>query len=601
MESSLLIKYQEIFETYLNFCPWYRRTLVDLNDIHSWLRDIDIRIGSNESDLYILMEWFNSTNLIKPLAVLSDTPKDSRSENYKWEERYENGLISFPIEIYESGKPPEAIPWNYNKKFYLYHPIQVFQLLHYLRGNSYENLKNNKYYKSFYWTRRLNFRDYLVDHVEKYLKRENKSKEQYIKEQSEEGYGFNRFDFEYFGQNRWLSEKELILWIKLESLYHVDFLRPSSRNKINITIQSTIWDNKEKVYQMMNKFDEWYNKIMDNFSEFFTSKDFKTVKEFIGWLESHTMFDGLNDFKDLFILIKNQKKNKLKRFMSLFVNLLQIIKVLKISSRKLIETFPELENEKIERKWFDQKYIFESDEEKTEYIQKVYLDYGLTQKDTYVLYVEGRTEVILLEEWLKYVDYRQNIKIDIKELPSGKSTAFIFEYLAKNFDASEHFLILDADKPEYVESKRNQLKGKDISGDSYHIFNPDFVTANFESWEILEAFKMYFNEISEIINKNREKKISLIENDLRFLQKMIEKKKESEKFEDILEYFLKIKFNTSFKKTAFAQHLLILIRDNLSKPKRDRIYHFEEIIGKFVTMIQKKQFPESVAKKLFDD
>ena len=69
--------YKEIFETYLNFCPHYRRNIIDLNDMYKWLEDIDLRgrYFSNKYDFFLLMEWFNAIGLIRPLAVLSYPPE----------------------------------------------------------------------------------------------------------------------------------------------------------------------------------------------------------------------------------------------------------------------------------------------------------------------------------------------------------------------------------------------------------------------------------------------------------------------------------------------------------------------------------------------
>lgn len=53
METDNIAKiYKEIFETYLNFCPHYRRNLIDLNDMYKWLEDIDLRSSffSNKYD-----------------------------------------------------------------------------------------------------------------------------------------------------------------------------------------------------------------------------------------------------------------------------------------------------------------------------------------------------------------------------------------------------------------------------------------------------------------------------------------------------------------------------------------------------------------------
>jgi len=623
MTSKLSETYKEIFETYLNFCPYYRRNLIDLNEIYKWLDDIDLRkrFFFDKYDLYILMEWFNAINLIKPIALLSFPPERFKgtlfvigSNSSKLKQLYDDGLISFPKEIYNlnNKSPNEVKPWEYRvykpeindnndyRKFieydldlYLYHPIQFFQLITYLRGSTYKNLLNKKEYKEFYWKRRLTFNDSVVKKIEECLKEKNLSKEQYIKEESDKGIGFHQFEFIYYKQHRWLIEKALLMWIEFESLYHIEFLRPSNSREINIELQVSLWDsNKEELLDtIFKKYNEWHIEVIENFSKYFSIDEFTTLKEFITWTEIQLRIDGLDNFKDLYLLINNEKKSKLKGFVSFFVNILQVVKTLRLFSDKFIKTFPELESEKQEPKWYDPKYILEEDEE-TEYIQKVYLDYGLTQKDTYLLYVEGPTEVILLEDWLELVYLRVKVKVNVKPIHGKKD--YIFKYLTKEFDANEHFLILDEDKPGYAESKKNELKGRGISEDSFFIFSPDFITANFEPLEIIEALKSYFNDISEKIYEGTGQRTILTESDLLDLGEELENKDEYNKFEDLIENFLRKKLqNPTFeiKKTHFAQHLLSIMRKNLSQTNRSKKYPFEEVIGKFVSRIQKKKYP----------
>ncbi len=145
--------------------------------------------------------------------------------------------------------------------------------------------------------------------------------------------------------------------------------------------------------------------------------------------------------------------------------------------------------------------------------------------------------------------------------------------------------------PGYIESKKGQLKDAGISEDSYHIFYPDFITANFEAIEVFRAFMSYFHEIKNKIESRSERKIELIESDKQELVKRLIKKKEIEKYENIIEKFLKEKVDINMKKVDFANHLLNIMRNNLSNSKRNKKYLFEEILGKFIDKISKKRYP----------
>ena len=145
--------------------------------------------------------------------------------------------------------------------------------------------------------------------------------------------------------HQWLIEKALLIWIKFESVYHTKFLRPSNLRDINIELQISLLDftKDELIDKMLKEFNEWYIEKMDNFSKYFSIDEFTTLKGFIQWTEIHLRIDGLDSFKDLFLLINNEKKSKLKGFISFFVNILQVVKTLRffnsLSLVKLLDIF----------------------------------------------------------------------------------------------------------------------------------------------------------------------------------------------------------------------------------------------------------------------
>ena len=134
--------------------------------------------------------------------------------------------------------------------------------------------------------------------------------------------------------------------------------------------------------------------------------------------------------------------------------MIEIIRILRMIEKKFINTFPSLNKHDVPPKWYEPKYVLEKGEE-IENRQIVLLDYGLTQADTFIIFVEGKTELILLEEWLKFISRLSRVKVNLKEL-TGKRKAFMFKYLVKNFNATEYFLVLDQDTEEYARGKKEE-------------------------------------------------------------------------------------------------------------------------------------------------
>ena len=626
--------YSKIFKVYLDFSPTYRRNLIDLKQMFDWLKEIEYNPGiSDYPDFFLLMEWFNSINLIKPFFVVHFPAQHPYHICYNQQEvlvnninntdlktLYEEGYLCFPAEIYNikpSSSKNISNQWNFKKikhkikvkaknasengqseikiaieeTIYFYHPIQFFQLITYLQAFSYRDLLNKKQYKEFYWSRRFNFDDWVINRIKKYLKEEEKSTEEFIKEEISHGSSFHQIHGILFGQNRWLIERSLLLWLKLEPLFNPTFYTYRFSREISLDWQVL---QDKKFNKLADKYYDWREKIFNSFPTFFEEGDFKKVNEFRVRVERYLRIDGLDNFIDLFLRINAEKKNKLKRSPNYFVNMLEIVKTLRLMEHELIRNFPNLSKISKESKWYEPKYFFEDENEEIEYNKKILLDYGIFQEEKFVVFVEGDTELILLDDWLRMMFFRRDIKISLKKLPSGKKTASHFKNLVIDFKGSEFFLILDADTPNYIEGKKAELSGAGIDEDSYKIFIPDFITANYSIDEVFGAFLTFFKEIKEKIELNSEKKIKLSDSEKQKLLNDLKDKAEFDKYEDIIENFLKSKLNKEnykLKKTNFANHLLAIQIKNFSKTSRNR-YQFEEVLGKFIDKIQRIRFPE---------
>lgn len=152
---------------------------------------------------------------------------------------------------------------------------------------------------------------------------------------------------------------------------------------------------------------------------------------------------------------------------------------------------------------------------------------------------------------------------------------------------------MDADTYKYIAGKKGDLEDKGIDKDAYCIFFPDFVTANFGVKEIIEAFENFFEDFKNKIEEKGKQKVNLVNKDKEELLEKLNNKTEEEKFEDIIEEFLKIKLNNpnyKLKKTQYAEHLATVLRKNLSLGVKR--YPFEDPLGKFIKKIQKRQFPD---------
>ena len=196
---------------------------------------------------------------------------------------------------------------------------------------------------------------------------------------------------------------------------------------------------------------------------------------------------------DLLNLLSPEKKQKMYGWSNYLLNLVQISKNLQNFLLYSAEKGISIPEETQKKKWWEPKYIFKSEEKYQTYLSTVLFDYGISPKDSVVIFVEGPTESTLLKNWLKFVHYRTGIPVSVKIL-GGKSKDFVFtDYFFQNFH-QDSYLVIDSDSKSYIRGKLANLENIGIPRERIYIPNPDFVTENFKPIELIEALKIFIEE-----------------------------------------------------------------------------------------------------------
>ncbi|MBN2157712.1 MAG: hypothetical protein JW776_16815 [Candidatus Lokiarchaeota archaeon] len=627
--------YREIFEEYLNYCPIYARELIDLKDMFIWYSKLKIKRGFERfEDFCILMEWYNFIGLIKPFCV-AKFPKNhpflqcindkevliNRVTLNSWKKMDDFGIIDFPEEIYnidttEESKLNNFIEtdfWNHQKiehtlevpeekkteisetteeKYikisieetrYYYHPIQFIQAMTLMRGDSLSLLSNRSHFEKFYWIRRFRFDDYVINRIKESLKSKNNSIEEFIQMKVDSAKNYNLLREIFYVQYCWLKPDILRLWIRVESFTRPFFYTLGSNPRVNMSWRKYdpwVRDDNKNVQDGISEYNNWYDKKLKSLSSDFSTDDLKTLRDLYKKIECLLVgnFDGLEKIVDILSIIKPSKKKKLKGFLNYLMNLIQISRYLeaftKIWEKNGLQ-FP-AEKEKATDFW-KPNFYFDTEEEFYEHLDNLLLDYGLTPKNSVIIFVEGSTDYIFLREWLYMVYYIIGVPVIAVPL-NGKSRDFLFiEYYFKVI-SKRSFLVLDLDKKESLPGKVANLKDKGIPEENYYLPYPDFATVNFSHEEIIRAIKKYISDNEESYEGKEEEIYDQA-------RKRLSEMKDEEKVEDIVTDEILFGIN----KKEFSEYLSKVMVEQLQKRDRTK-YDFEIKIGNFINNIITQKF-----------
>jgi len=138
-----MVNYEDIFKTYLDFCPYYRRRLYTITEICDWLQFADLiprHMPRNDKDsFFVFLDFFYRNKLVTPFFS-----KDIKARCFghiigeeRWRQAHKKGFIRFwdDNKLRESGL---THPYSFNGleerkvDLYLYHPLPVVQIMSFL-------------------------------------------------------------------------------------------------------------------------------------------------------------------------------------------------------------------------------------------------------------------------------------------------------------------------------------------------------------------------------------------------------------------------------------------------------------------------------------
>ena len=509
--------YQQLFELFLKSNPFFRRKLIKIKDIHKWIKDLKINKHlERETNLKIFLEYLHHENVIIPFFKIefpfehkfhirwnnmSNLTNDIRENS--WEEVYKENLIIFLDNEQErlkkwnhknTKREVEENLYSIEESIHYYHPIQFIQLLSILFQIKKINpdLLSIKTYFEYYWERFFEFEgDSYVKRIKEFLNKQNKSIQEYIHNIRKKQY-FTIYE-QILPRFLWLKSEVFQLWIKLEAIFSPSFYIPSHLKapfqiKRNIIRKNDVDDAYRKdIYDRREKF--------ENIQEFFSSEEVKIIIYLLDVFEEEHDFEGLDKWFDLIIQINKSKKNKLKGFLSFYVNIFEIIRILKLALWYL-------EPDEEKKKRIKPEYYFRDVKDKEIYMQHLLGDYNLFAEKIYIIYVEGITEESILNKFFStYYRLYRSINIDIHNMTGESNKDFTFGYAIRHFKSKKHFLFLDADTEKDERKRRKDLKDKKINEKYYKFFKPDFVTENFTSEQIYESYQKYMKEEEVVLTE----------------------------------------------------------------------------------------------------
>ena len=494
------------------------RRLITKEEFADWAKELDFfkSIGNRREDFFIFFDYLETIELMSPLKIAR---KGSEFGN---QIALEKGSLIF--------EKPEN---EYLNTFdHYYHPFQFFQFILY-----YNYFKNKSIQKSlFYFFRKkrwteINIKDkkikdkqvkrieeekykWMGETIKKRFKLYNRNASKNMnKKRRKEQIRKNKKDLKqalkkeinnvYTGleglrELTWLRPALLKTWLKLDSLlfYGEYIITPNFINVSHCTV-NCLPDDTKKEERIIKEFHKWREKIFNKKEQILIKEEIGNLKTFIFEIErifnrsSRNLMDGLDKWSDLFDLIPRNKLSLIQGITNIFLNILSIKRFLirvtwAIANYNLI-AYPK--DSKNKRPYF---FITESNEI-IPYRSSILADFNLFITIPFILYVEGRTEWVLLNE---YVDKKFGYRFDVENMVGINNLPYYKQICDAVQGRIFYFFIDFHNLDEYI-SKKDKYK------ENCSFFFPDFITENFTLEEFFRAFKSWIATIKLNIRKDQ--------------------------------------------------------------------------------------------------
>jgi len=430
--------YEDIFKTYLDFCPYYRRRLYTITEIYDWLQSADLiprYMPRNDKDpFFVFLDFLYRNKLVTPF--FSKGVKARCFGRIIGEDRWRQAHKKEFIRFWDNNKLRESgltHPYSFNGleerkvDLYLYHPLQVVQIMSFLVKMM------RKCYDIF------QFKDFYYF----YIKRMSE-----IKNEPYEIFKVTPFYsitlIKSLNLAKWIKPEWLRLYIKLEKIDHTDLYASGHTNDCGIFLVDD--KNEYDEGDGSSNVESWFHSFEVEKKIHFTEDEIHKLERFSYRMNTVTkQCDGLDHWSDLLCLIASNKE-KLKSIVLYNVNIIQI-------ANDLNRLYWYLKTDDIKNAEDKPPDYFNDYIEAEKYYQKVLYRYNLTPEPLFVVYVEGPTEVNILEKWYRLRGYYHSFGFKRLRGKNIKDIKRTLDYVVKAFKSKIFFYFFDDDESDHQNKK----------------------------------------------------------------------------------------------------------------------------------------------------
>ncbi|KKM00879.1 hypothetical protein LCGC14_1800000, partial [marine sediment metagenome] len=148
-------------------------------------------------------------------------------------------------------------------------------------------------------------------------------------------------------------------------------------------------------------------------------------------------------------------------------------------------------------------FYWKDNDEFTLYLRSILLFFGLNPSHTFILYVPGKTEEVILQEYVE----RRWLKFLVKNM-KGEDKSHFYKRVCEDVGDKDFFFLFDFHDFRNYEDK---LSGY---GEKCAFFYPDFITENFTIKQVYSAFLSIVNDFEiNLVEEKKEKILDLLNNE----------------------------------------------------------------------------------------
>ncbi len=495
--------WENAFEIWKNFCPYYRRRLLSREDLLSWATEANFidRFSHRQEHFKIFITLLNEMEVLCPLT---------RNRELLDPRFYEEpGVIRLGI-IDE----PQDLD--------LYHPIQFIEIINWLIQSRYSSIP---YYKNAEYLEYYNLRYLEIKTID--MKRTIKQLEYHGIDTSQSERALKEYEEQYNSINKdypkgndlrrllkirspmWkLNEEKLKTWIKIESL--IAPIGSEIVAPLNVNLVPTRKVSEDDVYEFNKAYKDWRDNIMKYHQNYIKFKDIKLMEK---W--TYDLYRRISDDKspissnwiDLIEVVSPHLCSRFKGKVSYYLNL-------HFLRRNIIRIYWVLKGKNLEYLGSPPRrphFFYKDSEEFILYLRSILLFFGLNPSHSFILYVPGKTEEVILQEYVE----RRWLKFLIKNM-RGEDKSSFYKRVCEDIGDKEFFFLFD------FHDLRNYKEKITKYGENCAFFIPDFITENFSVEQVFDAFLsivislgINVNEVNkekilESLKKEKEKSIKII-------------------------------------------------------------------------------------------